>query len=44
MKVKIMIQSIAKVFTHLELFHILSRYDHKHVLLDFYVKDQHKVA
>lgn len=36
----------AKVFIPLELFHILSRYDHKHkyILLEFYVKDQHKLT
>ena len=40
------LQWLAKVFMPLELFHILSRYNHKRkcILLGFYVIDQHEVA
>ena len=40
------IQWLAKVFTPLELFHILSCYNHKCkcILMGFYVIDQHKVV
>ena len=40
------VQWLAKVFTPLELFHILSHFDHKCkcILLGFYVIDQHKVV
>ena len=40
------LQWLAKIFIPLELFHILSRYNHKRkcILLGFYVIDQHKVV
>ena len=42
----ILIQCLEKVFIPLEIFHILSCYNHKLkcILLGFYVIDQHKVA
>lgn len=38
-------QWLAKVFIPLECVHIFSHFDckHKHVFLEFYVKDQHKI-
>ena len=40
------VQWLEKVFIPLELFHILSRYNHKHkcISLGFHVIDQHNVA